>query len=158
MRVEFKHNWTFAAFAFVLILAWVLSQDWVKLFGFSTPLSESVFSQQICNITHQPCSVNTPEGVYTAGFDSPIEVEEELLLKFSFPANSEFENGWVEGRNMFMGKTPVIPESREKIGKVTAVVFLGSCNQATMEWRLTARFKDQNGKLVELYYDFVTEI
>jgi hypothetical protein len=69
-------------------------------------------------------------------FKQTPTVEEELLVTFDISPGNTIKKAWIEGANMYMGKTPVIIEQLgpDKINQ--GLTFLGSCSQAHMEWQL----------------------
>jgi hypothetical protein len=81
---------------------------------------------------------------------TPIQTEEEILLTISVPEGIVVSATWVEGVNMYMGKTPVIPENDHY------TTFLGSCNLATMEWQLNINTKNKSDQLETYLVTFYT--
>lgn len=152
-----KQNWLFLAGPLLLLASWFLSKN-VNNIITTTTVKKVVDKGKHCTISTASCAIQMDEGLYIAGFESPVQVEQEMYINFRFPVGSHFQQAWVEGINMYMGRTPVIAQMQQNDTSLRAVVFLGSCNLATMQWRLTASFSDKNGELVELYYDFVTEL
>lgn len=83
-------------------------------------------------------------------FIQPPKVEEELLVNFDISPGNTIKKAWIEGANMYMGKTPVIIEQLgpDKINQ--GITFLGSCSQPDMEWLLFVEIDNNAGK-TEVY-------
>ena len=78
----------------------------------------------------------------------PVVVEQEIAVKLSFDEAWAFENAWVEGVNMYMGKSPLIVRSQINGGsEIEAIMFLGSCSEPNMQWQITAQWKEKNPDL-----------
>ena len=95
-----------------------------------------------CSIQNNSCEFTIDQQKFDVMFlTTPIPEEE---IRFSIQSNREFEliSGWVEGINMYMGKSPVIIESTTPTN-VNALLFLGSCNLETMEWQITLNVKNK---------------
>ena len=52
-------------------------------------------------------------------------------------------NAWIEGVNMYMGKTPIIFEQTPSVG----ITFLGSCNLPEMKWRINIEAQNNEGEI-----------
>ncbi|WP_395343238.1 hypothetical protein PN836_002955 [Ningiella sp. W23] len=70
----------------------------------------------------------------TVSFEQTPVSEEELFLNFELPETVKIEDIWIEGVNMYMGKTPVLFEDENAPNR--GVTFLGSCNLDEMQWQL----------------------
>lgn len=95
-----------------------------------------------CTIQNNRCEFNVDQQKFDVIFvEKPVPEEE---VRFSISSNEDFniENAWIEGIDMYMGKSPVIPELVEP-SRLQAVFFLGSCNLRTMEWRMMLKFKQK---------------
>lgn len=97
--------------------------------------------QKECDLTVEKCTFVYENNKIIVKFLSPIVTEEELLLSIDLPKELKLTKAWIEGVNMFMGKTPIM---KEDIGYIT---FLGSCNLAQMQWRLILHIENQNGQV-----------
>ncbi len=98
-------------------------------------------SPQNCDLSLGKCTFVYGNKEISVNFLSPIVTEEEILLTFKLPPGFKLTEAWIEGLNMFMGKTPIIEEA----GRY--VTFLGSCNLDTMHWQLNVKVEDQNGQV-----------
>ena len=95
----------------------------------------------------------------------PVVPEEEIIVSFQLPSTLGLQvdsktqlKAWIEGVNMYMGRSPVIIENSLADGAVQGVFFLGSCSEPKMHWRLYIQVSDTNGE--QSYYetvDFYTE-
>jgi hypothetical protein len=80
---------------------------------------------------------------------API-IEEELFIDFDISQGNQIVNVWIEGANMYMGKTPVIFENKSDIKVNRGVTFLGSCTQLDMQWQLFIEVKNK-AEQIEIY-------
>ena len=103
-----------------------------------------------CDLSVRQCSFLHKDGEISVKFLSKIETEEELLLSIALPDSLQLEEAWIEGVNMYMGKTPIIPEND------VFVTFLGSCNLEKMQWRLSFKVKNKNGQVENYSATFFT--
>lgn len=78
---------------------------------------------------------------------SPI-VEEELYINFSLDERWILEKTWLEGVNMYMGKTPLMFEDANN--STRGVTFLGSCNLAEMQWRMYVQVREKDTDNTEI--------
>jgi hypothetical protein len=97
--------------------------------------------QEECDLTVKKCTFLYEKNKINVSFLSPIVTEEEILLAIDMPQELKLTKAWIEGANMFMGKTPII---KEEDGYVT---FLGSCSLTQMQWRLNLHVENQNGQV-----------
>jgi len=98
-------------------------------------------SQEKCDLSLGKCTFVYGDNEISVNFLSPIVTEEEILLTFELPADTILTKAWIEGLNMFMGKTPIIEEA----GRY--VTFLGSCNLDRMDWQLNLMIENKNGQV-----------
>ncbi|AEP29945.1 hypothetical protein [Brumicola nitratireducens] len=124
-----------ALILFVALLAISLAGVYYK------NVNSSGASQDKCDLNLGKCTFVYGDDEISVNFLSPIVTEEEVLLRLELPPNVKLTEAWIEGLNMFMGKTPVIEEA----GRY--VTFLGSCNLETMHWQLTIKVIDKNGQV-----------
>ncbi len=105
-----------------------------------------------CQFVNKTCEFLIGEDVAVARFsDIPI-AEESITLSLSLPANSKVESAWIEGINMYMGKIPVLLESKAN-GEWEGWFMLGSCGEPIMKWQLRLNIKDQE---TPNYLNFIT--
>lgn len=111
------------------------------------------------------CSENKNQCIRSSGlhvsFDpSNIPLEEEVKVSLITHEDFEIQNAWVEGVNMFMGKIPLLieTESDSPHNRKSAILFLGSCSEPRMHWRLFVEVEDVKSDAKRtLLYEFLTE-
>jgi len=133
-----------ALILFVALLAISLAGVYYK------NVNSSGASQEDCDLNLGKCTFVYGDDEISVNFLSPIVTEEEVLLSLELPPNVKLTEAWIEGLNMFMGKTPVIEEA----GRY--VTFLGSCNLDTMQWQLNMKVEDKNGQVTSYSAVFYT--
>ena len=111
----------------------------------------------ICDITVSSCKFEALDQVVSVSFEQKPVPEEELSLNITLPERLEIQTAWVEGINMYMGKSPVIFENPSNAGE--GIVFLGSCNLSEMQWRLLIEFSDtQSNERSQHHFIFTTSL
>jgi hypothetical protein len=108
----------------------------------------------VCDMTENTCLFSFQNKDFSIEFVSSVVVEEEIFIKFDLPQTLKLENAWVEGVNMFMGRTPVMDAQTDEVGRY--VTFLGSCNLEQMQWRLVFQLSNKNGQKQEFSAVFYT--
>ncbi|WJG07610.1 hypothetical protein [Aliiglaciecola sp. LCG003] len=97
-------------------------------------------------MTQKQCDILVDGSVVTVVFaDFPIEIEESLALTISHDRKYAFEKAWLEGTNMFMGRTPLfVSNSQQQVKDVThqAELFIGACSEPRMRWKLVIELYD----------------
>lgn len=94
----------------------------------------------------------------------PVEIEEEIYANLAFRKGWELKKAWVEGVNMYMGKTTaIIQDKQTEKGQANVIFFLGSCSEPTMHWRLKTEWINPHKNVnspnsVFAYFDFYTEL
>ncbi len=114
-----------------------------------------------CRLSDQRCSFDGDLGSLRVTFEQPPEIEEELIIDFYFSANILLKRAWVEGDNMYMGKTPVVPEnstdealklnSIDALNSFKGIIFLGSCTEPLMKWNLFVEMENSTTKEKRIY-------
>jgi hypothetical protein len=120
---------------FIALLAISLSGVYYK------NVNSSINPSGECDLTVGKCTFVYKNDEISVKFLSPIVTEEEILLSIELPQELKLTEAWVEGVNMFMGKTPIM---KTDDGYVT---FLGSCSLAKMQWQLNLNIENQNGQV-----------
>ncbi|MFQ3249787.1 hypothetical protein [Glaciecola sp.] len=105
-----------------------------------------------CDLSSEKCTFVNKNGEISINFLSKIITEEEILLSIELPEGIQLNNAWIEGVNMYMGKTPIIEQND------VFVTFLGSCNLAKMQWRLNLSVEDENGQVENYSAVFFTTL
>jgi hypothetical protein len=123
--------------------------------------SPPIKSTKQCNIDlTQECVVFDNEQQISVRFLQEVELEEELLLTIRVPNNTQVKKMWVQGINMYMGKSAVLTPSvdAEEGKKVyNARLFLGSCSEPLMRWQLVIQTTDENGIEQSWFFNFSTD-
>lgn len=103
--------------------------------------AEQFFTDFSCINTNNNCEIEIKNLSFTVLFNvEKIRPEQEFIIainkKNELPINKV--SGYIEGRNMYMGKIPVVFEetSTQFIAKVT----VGACSEPNMQWRLWLNF------------------
>jgi hypothetical protein len=118
-------------------------------------VNDPLNSKGVCDITSDTCTMRVFNSQLSVKFEQAPQTEEELYLNFDFGRGLSIEQAWIEGVNMYMGKTPVLFEDPANRGR--AVTFLGSCNLAEMQWRLHLKVKkDDSEELSSFSVEFST--
>ncbi len=116
-------------------------------------VNEELNTSSTCTLLKNECHFSTPKGQFWLKFEQTPVAEEELNIFFGTPEGIKVKNAYIEGVNMYMGKTPVIFE--DGLPANTAVTFLGSCNLEEMQWALYVETKvDAKSELFRI--DFST--
>ncbi|WDE10025.1 hypothetical protein [Thalassomonas haliotis] len=100
-----------------------------------------------CLAQQSECVVHTQYGDFRVLFNvSKVLTETPFEISVEYLGNKSVNNisGYLEGRDMFMGKIPLFLTGQRE-HKYLAEVMLGSCAQSSMIWRLwlTAEFTEQ---------------
>tara|TARA_R110000751_G_scaffold91266_3_gene178992 strand:- start:193838 stop:194308 length:471 start_codon:yes stop_codon:yes gene_type:complete len=123
--------------------------------------STTVGSTKQCNIDlTQECTVFENNQQISVRFLQQIEVEEELLLTIAVPNKSNIEKMWVQGINMYMGKSAVLTDniSLDDDQKVyNARIFLGACSEPLMKWQFIIQTIDETGNKQSWFFNFSTD-
>lgn len=108
--------------------------------------NESKLFDNHCYLESQTCKLRLLDSQVIVHFDRyPIIIEELLALSIVHDNYFVLQNGWVEGTNMFMGKTNLfIGASPRNEKEVTheAELFIGSCSEPRMRWKLVLNLTD----------------
>lgn len=101
------------------------------------------------------------EKVYVTLSPFPVAVEDEINvhLRLTEPlAKSDIQlEAWIEGVNMYMGRSKVVLNSKTQDGAINGVFFIGSCSEPKMQWRFYLKMTNKNGEEEVLSFDFFTD-
>ena len=122
---------------FLLSLIFIVITAWL-----SNNVNNTLNHNHDCNLSLEICEILLDGQNFSIEFEQKPVVEEELYIKFVIPTGWVIENAWIEGVNMYMGKTPVMFESPDNLSQ--GITFLGSCNLAEMNWIMYVKV-DQKG-------------
>lgn len=75
-----------------------------------------------------------------------------VIVQLDTPQNINI-SGHIEGRDMYMGKIPLIFDSKKEMSYKAKVQF-GSCGREKMIWRMWFILKNDNGDMKRFYTDF----
>lgn len=114
-------------------------------------VTKSLISGQECQLRDNACFFSNDDMELSIEFMQAPVVEEELTLNFTFSDNVLVQGAWIEGVNMYMGKTPVIINTLNYRSPLTGITFLGSCSQASMQWRLMLEVKTKEAEKTFIY-------
>ncbi|MFT6951922.1 MAG: hypothetical protein ACJAUL_003078 [Paraglaciecola sp.] len=107
------------------------------------------------------CVLVVEQQKFVAQMLQQVEVEEELRVKLVFPAAYRLQKGWVQGINMYMGKTALMPQNSHSDGEVSTnelLFFLGACSEKKMQWQLVVIYLNPvSGTEHTLFYNFSTD-
>lgn len=111
-------------------------------------VTNSLRENDACDITENSCQTVVFKNILRVNFEQKPVAEEELFLNFYVGADLSINKVWIEGVNMYMGKTPVLFENESN--PELAVTFLGSCNLQEMQWILNVELKNNATEEVAL--------
>ncbi len=103
-------------------------------------VNEKLNKSNECLLDSLACHYEFEGKYFSLIFEQVPQTEEELFIRFDLPENYRVKNAWIEGINMYMGKSPVIFDDSPQRG----VTFLGSCNLDTMQWALYVKLEKLN--------------
>lgn len=143
-----------------LLAVTLIAAYWLQHHSSLTALPQSNASAVVC--TNPPgCTEHAKLRVNFSVF--PVQTEEEINAELTFQNGWELKSAWLEGVNMYMGKTTAIIEKKQvEKGRANVVFFLGSCGEPTMHWQLKTEWinSGNNANLpnsVFAYFDFFTQ-
>ena len=125
-----------------------------------------------CYFDSDTCILVKDDERFSVSFDRfPVELEEELNLSFDYPEQYVVKQAWVEGVNMFMGRSLVDFNGAsfkqefvsDAVSPQNGALFLGSCSEPKMRWRLVVELAEvrqsqvQGNSTFKLYYYFQTD-
>lgn len=88
-------------------------------------------------------------------FFHPPQLEEQNRITLSLPESFVFNDAWIQGVNMYMGKSPVLIENEDPIfsaAQINLMFFLGACSEPNMRWQLVLNIKKVSDQRVETFY------
>lgn len=122
MQQKSKH-YLFVALVFIVIAGTYLQS-----------INKSSISTDQCVLVENRCKIHKDDMTLSIEFDQTPISEEEIALDISLSDAYFVSNAWVEGVNMYMGKSPIVFENEAKPSQ--GVMFLGSCHLDEMQWHL----------------------
>ncbi len=131
------------------------------LCGCSPKKKENAFVKPHCLNSQSQCHVNNALGSFDILFNvNAVVTEQEFTI--SVKTDSKHENievkGFLEGKDMFMGKIPLFFNNSQK-QTFTSKVMLGSCTEEYMVWRMWLIITDKNNteNNTKFYIDFTSK-
>lgn len=115
-----------------------------------------------CYVQDGTCETVLKEHRFAIAFLHALpQVEEELKVQIQFPQHLQLVETYIEGTNMYMGRTRVetlaLSNVGEGISSFEGITFLGACSEPSMRWRLVAEFADDQGDRESVYFNFQTQ-
>lgn len=119
---------------------------------------QSTFIEPHCLVSQSQCQIKTEIGAFDILFnvDTVITENEFNIIVKSYSLNEDLEiKGFLEGREMFMGKIPLFFKKSNEQSFITSTM-LGSCSEEEMIWRmwLTVTDKLNNDQTHKFFIDF----
>ncbi|MEP2652259.1 MAG: hypothetical protein ABJH06_09695 [Paraglaciecola sp.] len=128
------------------------------LFSLNTTLGPNETVQ--CNLTkQQKCELVNNAEFITVEFLQDIELEEELNLHILTSPTLKIKKMWVQGVNMYMGKTAVLIDNVKETSfqkSYQGVLFLGACSEPNMKWQLIILTESQDKGEQSWFFNFDT--
>jgi hypothetical protein len=133
----------------------------IFVYVLNSPASKSYQDVQ-CQIEgRDACTIQQHGEGFVVAFSRIPEVEEEITLKLTYPDSYELREAWVQGINMYMGRSAILLDSNQKQdGQINskAMLFLGACSEKNMKWQLVTLFVETaSGQELKLFYNFDTQ-
>jgi hypothetical protein len=119
-----------------------------------------LISDKQCELTASlSCAFHWGDQQVIVKFAENAQVEELNIVSVTLPENAQLVSAWVQGVNMFMGKTPLY-----KIQTDTALpsreqryeFFIGSCSEEQMKWQLILTINGTEHSSKRLFVNFTT--
>ena len=137
-----KKQPTIAVFLILAIATFIA----IKMTGLSSEhaasYSKTIAEMNGCAIQNNYCEFIVDQQIFEVSFVNSPLVEEENRANISSKQKFTISRAWIEGINMYMGKTPVIIESATD-NSAQVLYFLGSCNLETMQWRMLIQLEQK---------------
>jgi hypothetical protein len=107
------------------------------------------------------CIIQRNNKKFSIKLSEKPKIEEEINLQLQYPISFELSKSWVQGVNMYMGRSALVvknTESNSTTNITKALFFLGSCSEKNMLWQLVTVYKNTNtGQELTLFYNFSTQ-
>lgn len=106
------------------------------------------------------CIIKRQDEIFSLQLSNKPQIEEEISLLLEYPNSYELSAAWIQGVNMYMGRSALVIQSKESKGKQTftkALFFLGACSEKNMLWQLVTIYTEPiSGDELKLFYNFST--
>jgi hypothetical protein len=145
-------------YRFILPLAMLLL---LFLFFFVSQLDDKKPQDAQCQIEGTSlCVIQRQEEKFSIELLDTPQVEEEISLLLEYPSSYKLSKAWVQGVNMYMGRSALVIEDIKSNRTKTftnALFFLGACSEKNMLWQLvTIYIEPVSGNEIKLFYNFST--
>lgn len=131
MMVKNSHKALFLlAFIVILMIIYVKNRD------------TSNKDTDTCQLHAQKCTILVAEGPFQVQIIDQLVVEELIGVQISLPSSLKIEQIYIEGINMYMGKSQVqqLSVNSHAMNSTQHLwngeFFLGSCSLETMHWQM----------------------
>jgi hypothetical protein len=114
-------------------------------------VNKSLTNTAQCSLHNNTCLFSNETLDLTVVFKQTPIVEEEIFIDFTLSRDFIVKQAWIEGINMYMGKTPIMINKRTNGQVITGVTFLGSCSNPTMQWQLFVEVENKTSKQTYIY-------
>ena len=140
-----KERLTSRKFAHLLVVMSILLglMAYRTWFAAAPATADSQKNDQICDLSHSPCSATIADLPLTVSLaNSSIRPEHDFQLQVSGVARGLMPTkSWLEGQEMFMGRIPV-SFSQQGEGLWQASTQVGACTSHSMVWLLTIEWSN----------------
>ena len=117
---------------------------------------EKPLMQPKCLPSQSQCQISTAFGNFNILFNQEEIITEtpfEIHISSQMQVSDYSVSGYMEGKDMFMGKIPLFFENVERA--LVAKTILGSCSQERMIWRTWIEIRKNNSdEIVTRFVDF----
>ena len=122
----------------------------VVMFGVAVYFANQAFStdsidedvSSSCDFIDNVCRFEDGSLSGYAEFISPLQTAEKVDVRIFLASDEQVNDAWVEGVNMYMGKTPVRVESHKE-DRWSGWFMLGACMEPKMKWQMVVNIKDR---------------
>jgi hypothetical protein len=128
--------------AFLFLSIFVFISILVNRWQTTTPAEFTIADENECVVQNNRCDFTIAKQKFELSFNQVPIPEEEISIQLASDQPFEFSKGWIEGVNMYMGKSPFIVESVSP-NRIEGIMFLGSCNLNEMQWHLFLELKEK---------------
>jgi hypothetical protein len=125
----------------------------VVLSTYLSSVNKNITTTNKCSLRNNICTFTNEYVNLGVGFKHSPIVEEEIFIEFTLSPNFTISQSWIEGANMYMGKTPVITNATEN-GVFEGLTFLGSCTEPKMQWNMFIEVKNKKTEQTFIYSVF----
>lgn len=106
----------------------------------------SILYDKQCYLQSTSCHLTLNDSEVIIGLSEfPLQVEEMSSVTVTHSSHLSLSQGWLEGTNMFMGRTTLFvidTLTREQTTENHAELFIGACSEPNMRWKLLLDLKD----------------